>query len=152
MRKAAICFLKPFVVRLAYALPAGSLGTMPAHLNNLQRRSCLYVCWSVAVISLNSHMSVIHLSALCFSPWHLGWRWRATRWEGGASEENGCRMGEGGGAAAAAAFIFSASHVIFIVNKTHLALLSEQGLAREASFHREGEEERSWRNEGWRVQ
>lgn len=38
---------------------------------------------------------------------------------------------------AAAAFIFSASHVIFIVNKTHLALLSEQGLAREASFHRE---------------
>lgn len=41
---------------------------------------------------------------------------------------------EGGGAAA---FIFSASHVIFIVNKTHLALLSEQGLAGEASFHRE---------------
>lgn len=34
------------------------------------------------------------------------------------------------------AFIFSASHVIFIVNKTHLALLSEQGLVREASFHR----------------
>lgn len=37
----------------------------------------------------------------------------------------------------AEAFIFSASHVIFIVNKTHLALLSEQGLAGKASFHRE---------------
>lgn len=36
-----------------------------------------------------------------------------------------------------AAFIFSAPHVIFIVNKTHLALLSEQGLAGEASFQRE---------------
>lgn len=50
-------------------------------------------------------------------------------------------MGGGG----VAAFIFSASHVIFIVNKTHLALLSEQGLAEEASIHRNrrlvGEEE-----------
>lgn len=44
---------------------------------------------------------------------------------------------EKGGVGGAAAFIFSASHVIFIVNKTHLALLSEQGLAREASFYRE---------------
>lgn len=43
----------------------------------------------------------------------------------------------GGGVGVATAFIFSASHVIFIVNKTHLALLSEQGLAKEASFHRE---------------
>lgn len=42
-------------------------------------------------------------------------------------------MGGGG----AAAFIFSAPHVIFIVNKTHLAFLSEQGLAGEASFYRE---------------
>lgn len=48
---------------------------------------------------------------------------------GGWSEQ-----GEGGGGAA---FIFSASHVIFIVNKTHLALQSEEGLAIEASFHRE---------------
>ena len=45
----------------------------------------------------------------------------------------GWRVQGGGGAAA---FIFSASHVIFIVNKTHLAFLSEQGLAGEASFHR----------------
>jgi len=49
----------------------------------------------------------------------------------------------------AAAFIFSASHVIFIVNKTHLALLSEQGLAKEASTER-GERRtavvNSWRN------
>ncbi len=44
---------------------------------------------------------------------------------------------KGGGCGGAAAFIFSASHVIFIVNKTHLALLSEQGLAGEASFHGE---------------
>lgn len=35
------------------------------------------------------------------------------------------------------AFIFSAPHVIFIVNKTHLAFLSMQGLAAEASLHRE---------------
>lgn len=33
-----------------------------------------------------------------------------------------------------AAFIFSVPHVIFIVNKTHLALLSEQGLAGDASI------------------
>lgn len=44
----------------------------------------------------------------------------------------------GGGGAA---FIFSAPHIIFIVNKTHLAFLSEQGLAGEASFHRERERE-----------
>lgn len=56
----------------------------------------------------------------------------------------------------AAAFIFSASHVIFIVNKTHLALLSEQGLAQGASIHggrrwvwgeRRGAVSKSWRNE-----
>lgn len=46
------------------------------------------------------------------------------------------------GGRGAAAFIFSAPHVIFIVNKTHLAFLSEQGLAGEASFHRERERER----------
>lgn len=47
------------------------------------------------------------------------------------SKENGW-IGGGG----CAAFIFSAPHVIFIVNKTHLAFLSEQGLAGEARFHR----------------
>lgn len=31
------------------------------------------------------------------------------------------------------AFIFRAPHVIFIVNKTHLAFLSVQGLAADAS-------------------
>lgn len=35
------------------------------------------------------------------------------------------------------AFHFSAPHVIFIVNKTHLAFLSMQGLAAEASLHKE---------------
>ena len=45
---------------------------------------------------------------------------------GGWSEQGEGWRVRGG---AAAAFIFSASHVIFIVNKTHLALLSEQGLA-----------------------
>lgn len=39
------------------------------------------------------------------------------------------------------AFIFSAPHVIFIVNKTDLAFLSMQGLAAEASLLRE----RRWR-------
>lgn len=42
-------------------------------------------------------------------------------------------------AVVAAAFIFSVPHVIFIVNKTHLAFLSEQGLAGEASFHTESQ-------------
>lgn len=50
-----------------------------------------------------------------------------------SEEKGGGWRVQGGGAAA---FIFSASHVIFIVNKTHLALLSEQGLAGEASYHR----------------
>lgn len=40
------------------------------------------------------------------------------------------------------AFIFSGPHVIFIVNKTHLAFLSMQGLAAEASLRRE----RRWRS------
>lgn len=40
----------------------------------------------------------------------------------------------GRGWAGAAAFIFSLPHVIFIVNKTHLAFLSERGLAGEASI------------------
>lgn len=35
------------------------------------------------------------------------------------------------------AFIFSAPHVIFIVNKAHLAFLSVQGLAADASSQRE---------------
>lgn len=56
---------------------------------------------------------------------------------GGWSEQGeGWRVCVGGGVGAAA-FIFSAPHVIFIVNKTHLAFLSEQGLAGEASFYRE---------------
>lgn len=35
------------------------------------------------------------------------------------------------------AFTFSAPHVIFIVNKTHLAFLSVQGLATDASSQRD---------------
>ena len=42
MRKAAICFLKPFFLFGArFALPASYLRTMSVHLNNLQL--CLYV-------------------------------------------------------------------------------------------------------------
>lgn len=60
---------------------------------------------------------------------------------GGMRREDGARKESGDGAAArvevgggAVAFIFSLPHVIFIVNKTHLAFLSEQGLAGEASI------------------
>lgn len=45
----------------------------------------------------------------------------------------------GGGRGTTQHLFFSASHVIFIVNNTHLAFLSEQGLVRDASFH--GEED-----------
>lgn len=66
--------------------------------------------------------------------------------EGGGGDETvgwsekGVRGWVGGwGRIGGAAFIFSVPHVIFIVNKTHSAFLSEQGLAGEASFHTESQ-------------
>lgn len=49
-------------------------------------------------------------------------------------QERRARTGWRRGYKRGAAFIFSLSHVIFIANKTHLAFLSEQGLAEEASI------------------
>lgn len=54
--------------------------------------------------------------------------------KGGWSEKGERGGGEGTGWGGAVAFIFSLPHVIFIVNKTHLAFLSEQGLAGAASI------------------
>lgn len=54
--------------------------------------------------------------------------------EGGVERERRAGRRRGYGLGGAVAFIFSLPHVIFIVNKTHLAFLSEQGLAGAASI------------------
>lgn len=71
----------------------------------------------------------MHLGALCFFAVAFRKKMKRKEREGGVCSEKVGGVG-------VQAFIFSASHVIFIVNKTHLALLSEQGLAEEASFYR----------------
>lgn len=105
------------------------------HLNNLQLHLCLYVCSCAVTISPKSFSSHTHecYTSQCSALFIVAFKMKMKTNEMGGWRE----QGEGWRLRGAAAFIFSASHVIFIVNKTHLALLSEQGLARGASFHRE---------------
>lgn len=108
---------------------------MSVHLNNLQLHLCLYLCLLAVTISLKSFSSHTHecYTLQCSALFIVAFRMKMKTNEMGGWHE----QGEGWRLRRAAAFIFSASHVIFIVNKTYLALLSEQGLARGASIHRE---------------
>lgn len=54
MRKAVICFLKPFSSELTLLSPSSYLRTMSVHLNHLQLHLCLCICLCAFVLSLNS--------------------------------------------------------------------------------------------------
>lgn len=111
-------------------------------LSNYHSMFWCYVCFRRSPNSPSGvYLFALHVSALGSLPlWHLQWRRRWGGWQGrnetGGWSKKG-EQGRGGGkgtGGGAVAFIFSLPHVIFIVNKTHLAFLSEQGLAGEASI------------------